>query len=711
MVVCAAAALVTAQGAIPASAVRGVDVSHWNGTVGWSELVGGGNSFAFAKATEGRALSDLTYVLNRAGARSVGVRFGAYHFARPAGADDASITAGAIAQADRFVTFAQPKPGDLLPALDLEASGGLSPARLAEWTQAWLDEVQARLAVKPLIYTGLNFWRSRLADTSVFASAGYRLWYARYTTAANPSAPAGNWGGFGWTFWQWTNCAHLRGIAGCVDADRFHGNTVSAATIPPAVPAPPSVTSPPAIVGAPQIGHLLAAVPGLWLGAEPISFGYQWERCDAAGNGCVVIPASIAETYSPRSPDLGHALAVQVAARNAVGSSSAVSPATLAVAAAGSSPGSAPTVVTAPTIVGTAQAGQTLTSLVGLWRGSPTQFGYQWRRCARNGAACSLIAGATNSSYTPLAPDIGKALSLAVIAKNRGGSRTALSPRTAAVAPAPVPKASIGSAVAVAAQAGAVTTPGGDVTVTWQPGAVAAKTTVGLQPAPLRLGRLALPKTAVVLSLGRTPTGAGSSKLAWPVDVSFVSGTAAAVAGFSANESIWHPVPSLAGPSLPAGIHTGAYRDTAGALHMLTLQAGGLGLFRPASWGDPRFTTGSGPRLRRADGRSTPLTASPTHPGVTVTTRFSVDEQARLSASVLDPHSRRLLLLPTGSILGRAVSGLPTRTIQALMLTLGGVPLQLHLAKKPSSGTYRIRIVASDPYARRALLEISLRIS
>lgn len=706
-----AAALVTAQGAIPASAVRGVDVSHWNGTVGWLDLVDQGYSFVFAKATEGRTLSDPTYPLNRAASAAAGLKFGAYHFARPTGADDASITAGAIAQADRFVAFAQPKPGDLMPVLDLETSGGLSPAELTDWTQAWLVEVEARLGVKPIIYAGLNFWRSRLGDTSVFASDGYKLWYARYTSAANPIAPAGNWAGLGWTFWQWTSCAHLPGFAGCADADRFRGRNLSSVTIPAAPSRAPAVTSPPEIVGAPQAGRLLAALPGLWVGAEPISFAYQWKRCDAAGNGCVSIGAATAETYRARSVDVGHALIVQVNAQNVTASSSAASPATLAVAPAGSPPGSPPSPVTAPTIVGSPQAGQTLTSLVGAWRGSPTQFAYQWRRCARAGAPCVMIAGATRSSYTPLARDIGKTLSLQVTAKSRAGSRKTVSAPTALVAPAPVPKPSPGSAVAIAGDAGAVTNPDRTVTVVWQPGAVAPKTTVKLGPASARLGRLALPGTAVLFSLEPSSAG-GSTRLAWPVDVSFASAPAAAIAGFSGNESLWRRVPSLATSALAAGESAGFFRDGAGALHVLTLRTGALGLFRPGDWGDPRFTSERGPRLLRADDRSVPLSTRPARPGVTVTTRFSVDEQAHLYVSVLDPHSRALLLLHTGSILGTRLSGGSTRTLQALALSPGARPLRLHLARRPASGgTYRIRVVASDPYGRRALLEIPLHVS
>ena len=48
--------------------------------------------------------------------------FGAYHFARPDGSAN-----DAIEEADHFVDVAQLGQGDLLPVLDLERTGGLTP--------------------------------------------------------------------------------------------------------------------------------------------------------------------------------------------------------------------------------------------------------------------------------------------------------------------------------------------------------------------------------------------------------------------------------------------------------------------------------------------------------------------------------------------------------------------------------------------------------
>ena len=124
-------------GAPAQTAPSGIDVSHWQGQIDWLGVGGAGIDFAFAKATEGTTFTDVTYPLNRQGAGSVGVPVGAYHLARPEGATDAAIAASGIAQADAFVTFAQPAAGDLLPALDLEHTGNLSVTQLTAWTQAW----------------------------------------------------------------------------------------------------------------------------------------------------------------------------------------------------------------------------------------------------------------------------------------------------------------------------------------------------------------------------------------------------------------------------------------------------------------------------------------------------------------------------------------------------------------------------------------------
>jgi lysozyme len=140
--------------------VRGIDVSHFNGSIDWPRVAGAGYRFVYAKATEGNTLNDAPYATNRAGAGASQLKFGAYHFARPGGATRRAVEADAVAEADHFLRVAQPHPGDLLPVLDLEVTGGLTPPLLVHWTWSWLREVEAQLRVKAIIYTSPHFWET-----------------------------------------------------------------------------------------------------------------------------------------------------------------------------------------------------------------------------------------------------------------------------------------------------------------------------------------------------------------------------------------------------------------------------------------------------------------------------------------------------------------------------------------------------------------------
>ena len=196
----------------------GIDVSSYQSTIDWAKVAGAGIKFAIAKATEGTTYYDAYYSANKSGAAANGIAFTAYHFARPT-----SSTSTAVAQADYFLNNAKLSAGNLIPALDLEVTGGLSVSALQNWTWAWVKEVFARLGVKPMIYTSPNFWQTYMGNTTAFADQGYdTLWIAHWTSATSPSVPANNWSGHGWTFWQWSDCQHVSGISGCVDGDRYH---------------------------------------------------------------------------------------------------------------------------------------------------------------------------------------------------------------------------------------------------------------------------------------------------------------------------------------------------------------------------------------------------------------------------------------------------------------------------------------------------------
>jgi GH25 family lysozyme M1 (1,4-beta-N-acetylmuramidase) len=690
------AAAVLAGVAHAQGALQGIDVSHYQGTIGWVYVAGAGEDFVFAKASEGTTLTDATYPLNRSGAGLVGIHVGAYHFARPGGSSDVAATANAIAQADSFLAAAQPGPGDLRPALDLEKTGGLLPARLTTWTQAWLDEISARLGVKPIIYASPNFWGAALADTPLFATGGYPLWIAHWTKATLPILPGAGWGGLGWTFWQWTNCIHVTGIAPCVDGDRFNGTRLGAVTIPAFPSGPPASDTPPAILGTPEAGRLLAAVPGRWSGGKPVSFSYQWQSCDAAGAGCLPIAGAYRETYKPTAREVGHALVVSVTAQTATASAAAVSPPTLAVAGSGAPSAAAPRAISPPTIEGVAEVGQTLFAQVGTWTGQPSLFSYQWRSCAGNSRSCTVIPGASGSTYTVTPGDIGTRLALVVTATGSGGSRSATAAATAIVVAAPLPAPAIGRAVAQPGQAGAVTSASGSATVTWQPGAVPAGAVVGLADSG---SRLALRGTALRLRVGAT------TPLPWPVDVAYASAPSDAIAGFLAGKGTWQPVAQLPAAKLPSGQTAGAYRDAANVFHVLARAPGRIALFAPGGWGDPRLVSAARPTLTLVR-----ELAHRAQPGGTVglSSRLSLDSQAHVYVYVLDSKGHRLLLRPRGSRIGSPLHGRPTTHLQALQLRPGTLPIRVLVPRGQlqTNARYKLRIVAVDPYGRHSQLVI-----
>jgi hypothetical protein len=72
--------------------------------------------------------------------------------------------------------------------------------------------------------------------------------------------------------------------------------------------------SPPAISGTAMEGQQLEASSGVWSGTEPITYAYQWRRCDAGGGSCVDIAGATTATYIVQAADIGSTLRIRVTA-------------------------------------------------------------------------------------------------------------------------------------------------------------------------------------------------------------------------------------------------------------------------------------------------------------------------------------------------------------------------------------------------------------
>ena len=89
--------------------------------------------------------------------------------------------------------------------------------------------------------------------------------------------------------------------------------------------AAPVNTAAPKITGTAMDGQTLSADNGTWTGSSPLTYKFQWRRCDAQGNGCSNISGADSSTYQLKSTDVGHTVRVRVTATNSGGATSASS--------------------------------------------------------------------------------------------------------------------------------------------------------------------------------------------------------------------------------------------------------------------------------------------------------------------------------------------------------------------------------------------------
>ena len=116
------------------------------------------------------------------------------------------------------------------------------------------------------------------------------------------------------------------------------GVGASSTTTPTTPTTAPRNTRLPTIVGVAARGQTLTASPGLWTGSTPITYAYQWLRCDADGGGpggigCDEIDDATATRYVVTQDDVGRRLRVEVEAENADDFEFATSEATPVVSA------------------------------------------------------------------------------------------------------------------------------------------------------------------------------------------------------------------------------------------------------------------------------------------------------------------------------------------------------------------------------------------
>ena len=173
--------------------------------IDWDEVSRDKNvQFVYLKATEGSDLVDDCYLRNLYGAKRVGIPVGVYHFYRP--------NVNVQWQLRNFSAIVEPWQHDLIPIVDVEKRGKGSLSQFQGRLKAFLDGVERIYGVKPIIYTGVNFYAAYLEGKFT----QYRFMVARYADefpGLSEDVPI--------VLWQYTSKGQVDGINGHVDRSVF----------------------------------------------------------------------------------------------------------------------------------------------------------------------------------------------------------------------------------------------------------------------------------------------------------------------------------------------------------------------------------------------------------------------------------------------------------------------------------------------------------
>lgn len=184
--------------AITGVVARGIDVSHWRGSIDWQQVAADDVTFTML-GTRYRGQVDPYFREFAEGAHNAGIQVGAYIYSY------ATDVAGAEAEADFVLDLIKDYAISYPIAYDLEdnVQAGLTPQQLAEMANAFCARIEAA-GYYPLLYAN-DYWLANRIDMSM---VNYDVWVARYENRhafANP------------VMWQATSSGTIAGINGNVD--------------------------------------------------------------------------------------------------------------------------------------------------------------------------------------------------------------------------------------------------------------------------------------------------------------------------------------------------------------------------------------------------------------------------------------------------------------------------------------------------------------
>lgn len=192
---------------------KGIDVSHYQGTIDWDKVAADGIKFAFIRVagrgygSAGTLFEDALYKTNLKEARDAGLDVGVYIYSQAITQKEARAEADYIIQRIKGYDINLPVVFDY----EYHADGRLYNANLTDKQRtdicrAFCEAVKLA-GYEPMIYANKAMLQNDLDAESL--AADYQIWLVHYTATTDYQGT--------YTYWQYTSEGKVDGITGNVD--------------------------------------------------------------------------------------------------------------------------------------------------------------------------------------------------------------------------------------------------------------------------------------------------------------------------------------------------------------------------------------------------------------------------------------------------------------------------------------------------------------
>lgn len=181
--------------------IKGIDVSHWQGSINWRDVKNDGIEFAFIRIGRSPQVLDDRYQENIRQANAVGIPAGVYYYSKAQSVDEAIQDAQFVIKNITGYKISYPV------AIDIEDSSQthLGKSQLGAIAKAFCDEIRAA-GYTPMLYANENWCRNYIDMNQL---NNVEKWIARYNYLCSADLPR--------NIWQCTSKGKVAGISGNVD--------------------------------------------------------------------------------------------------------------------------------------------------------------------------------------------------------------------------------------------------------------------------------------------------------------------------------------------------------------------------------------------------------------------------------------------------------------------------------------------------------------